>query len=349
MKLVCIGDILLPTEMIDEGIKGFDRYDVKKVSYFGPKTHEEMRVYIKKMEATGSRCEPVPEEIMKEFTDADVIMTHQCPIPSEVFDIAKNLKLLITNRGGIENIDIAAATAKKIPVIANPAHNANAVAEMTIGLMIAETRNIGRCHASMSIKHEWLENFPNFGRIHEIKGRTIGLVGLGTIGRIVAEYLSVFKAKLLVYDPYVKEEDIRAVGGRPTALNELLKTSDIISMHARVSPSSKGMIGEEQFRMMKPTAVFINTARSPLIDMNALYKALKEHWIMGAAIDNYDVEPIPRDNPLLELDNITFSCHKSGDTVEAFADSPAMVLNEAENFFNGKIPRFLMNPQVLEK
>lgn len=347
MKLVCIGDVLLHPEWMEEGSKEFKRYKDKKFFWFGPDNHDDMRVYIKKMETTGSRCEPVPEEIMEELKDADVIMTHQCPMPSEVFDEAHNLKLLITNRGGIENIDLSAATRAGIPVIANPAHNANAVAEMTVGLMIAETRNIGRCHASMAEHHKWLENFPNFGRIHELKGSTVGLVGFGTIGRIVAEKLSSFGVKLLVYDPYTEDADILALKGRPVGLEELLQDSDIVSLHARVSETSKGMIGEEQFRMMKPTAVLINTARSPLVDMDALYRALKDRRITGAAIDNYDVEPVSEDSPLLALDNITFSCHKSGDTVEAFANSPAMVFEEAEKFFQGIRPRFLMNPETL--
>lgn len=348
MKIVCIGDLLLPPEMMERATENFQRYDEKRYFYFGPKSHEEMRIYIKNMETAGSRCVPVPDDIMREIVDADVIQTHQCPIPSEVFEKAGHLKLLLTNRGGIENIDLGAATRAEIPVLANPAHNANAVAEMTIGLMIAETRNIGRCHASMRVNHQWLEHFPNFGRIHEMKGRTVGLIGFGTIGRAVAELLAAFKVKLLVYDPYVKEHEIREAGGEAVGLEELLRCSDIVSMHARVSETSKGMMGREQFWIMKKTAVFINTARSPLVDMDALYEALKEQWITGAAIDNYEVEPVPKDSPLLNLDNLTFSCHKSGDTVEAFADSPAMVLTQAERYFAGETPRFLMNPEVLK-
>ena len=206
---------------------------------------------------TGSRCVPVPDDIMREIRDADVIQTHQCPIPSEVFEKAKNLKLLLTNRGGIENIDLEAATKAGVPVIANPAHNANAVAEMTIGLMIAETRNIGRCHASMQVRHQWLENFPNFGRIHEMKGRTVGIIGFGTIGRTVAKLLAAFQVKLLVYDPYVKETEVQEAGGELVSLNKLLGCSDIVSMHARVSSTSRGMMGREQFRMMKETAVLL--------------------------------------------------------------------------------------------
>lgn len=99
MKIVCIGDLLLPPEMMERATENFQRYDEKRYFYFGPKSHEEMRIYIKNMETAGSRCVPVPDDIMREIVDADVIQTHQCPIPSEVFEKAGHLKLLLTNRG----------------------------------------------------------------------------------------------------------------------------------------------------------------------------------------------------------------------------------------------------------
>ena len=148
-----------------------------------------------------------------------------------------------------------------------------------------------------------------------MKGRTVGIIGFGTIGRTVARLLAAFQVKLLVYDPYVKEAEVLEAGGEAVSLEELLKRSDIVSMHARVSETSRSMMGREQFRMMKETAVFINTARSPLVDMDALYEALKERWITGAAIDTYEVEP---------------------------------VLGQAERYFAGEMPRFLMNPEVLK-
>ena len=348
MKIVNIGDVLLRPEMMEKALVGFERYKEKESFFFGPSTQSEMRAYIKHMEAVGSRCVPLPPEILEACRDADVLQVHQGPVPSEIFETAGKLKLVLVNRGGIENIDMEAACRAGVPVLANPAHNANSVAELTIGLMIAETRNIGRCHASMSVLHKWRETCPNSGRCHELKGRTVGLVGFGTIGRIVAQLLQAFQVHLLVYDPYIEPEKIAAVGGTSVSLEMLLQNSDIVSLHARVSESTRGMMGEAEFRMMKPTAVFINTARAPLVDTDALYKALSEQWITGAALDSYHIEPIPEDDRFLRLDNVTFCCHKGGDTVESFENSPYMVLSEAERFFGGELPRFLMNPQVLK-
>ena len=347
MKIVCVGDVLLPPEMMKAAMPAYSRYDKVKYFFFGPQTRTEMRAYIKKMEAEGSRCVPVTEEIMREIEDADVLQVHMMPVPSEVFDRAKKLKIVASNRGGVENIDIAAATAHNIPVIANPAHNANAVAEMTLGLILAETRNISRCHADLVYRGIWGEKFPNSGRIHELKSLTAGIIGFGTIARLVVSLLKAFRMQILVYDPFVPAGEIEAEGAKKVELNELLAGADIVSMHARVSDSTKGMMGREQFARMKPTAYFINTARPALVDMDALYQALESRTITGAAIDVFSREPLPADDPFLKLDNITMTCHKGGDTVESYADSPDMLLHETERFFAGQTPRFIMNPEVL--
>lgn len=349
MKIVSIGDVLLPPEMMEAPMGEFPRYDEAKYFFFGPQTRSEMRTYIKKMEKEGPMCVPVPEEILKEIEDADVLQVHMMPVPAEVFHRAKKLKFLMSNRGGIENIDIKAATENGVPVICNPAHNANGVAEMTVGLILAETRNIARCHASMSNRGEWLEKYPNSGQIHELSRKTAGLIGFGTIARIVVKLLKAFNMEILVYDPYVKEEEVAALGARKVDFDVLLANSDVVSMHARVSESTKGMMGSEQFSRMKKTAVFINTARPSLVDMNALFTALSERRIMGAAIDVFSSEPVDPADPLLKLENITMTCHKGGDTVESYADSPSMILYEAERFFNGETPRFLVNPETLKK
>lgn len=348
MKIVCVGDVLLPPEMMQAAAPGFPRYTDARYFFFGPATRGEMRAYIKKMELEGPMCVPFPEDILEEVEDADVLQVHMVPVPAEVFERAKNLKLVASNRGGYENIDIRAATAKGVPVICNPAHNANAVAEMTVGLILAETRNIARCHASMAKSGEWLEKYPNSGQIHELRRKTAGLIGFGTIARIVAKLLKAFEMDILVYDPYVNEKEVTGLGASKVDFDTLLAGSDIVSMHARVSETTRGMMGAEQFSRMKKTAVFINTARSSLVDMDALYTALKERRIMGAAIDVFSAEPASPSDPLLRLENITMSCHKGGDTVESYADSPAMVLHEAERFFAGDTPRFLVNPEVLK-
>lgn len=347
MKIVNVGDVLLTPEMMKAAVDTFPRYTDAKYFFFGPENRAEMRSYIKKMESEGPNCVPVPGEILKEIEDADVLQVHMLPVPEELFRRACKLKIVLSNRGGTENIDLKAATDRGIPVLCNPAHNANAVAEMTIGLILAETRNIARCHTSMSVYGKWYEKAPD-AEIHELKGKTAGLIGFGTIARIVAKLLKAFDMKILVYDPYVGQDVIESYGANKTDFDTLLSSSDIVSMHARVSESTRGMMGMEQFRKMKKTAFFINTARPALVDMDALYSALKDRVIAGAAIDVFPVEPVNLNDPLLKLDNLTMTCHKGGDTVESYANSPYMVLHEAERYFSGEKPRFLANTVPLK-
>ncbi|MDR1351731.1 MAG: 2-hydroxyacid dehydrogenase [Treponema sp.] len=344
MKIVCIGDTLLTAEMMRQGVEKFPRYTAAEYFTIGPSVRDELRTFVKKMETQGFDFIPLGEEVYTALNDAEVLQVHLAPVPARVFREAKELKLIISNRGGIENIDIKTATERNIPVLCNPAHNANAVAEMTIGLMIAETRNIARNHLSLMCDRKWYEFPPNAGRIHEMCSMTVGIVGYGMIGILVAALLAPFRCRVLVYDPYVTQD--MAVGNNVAlvpVLEELLEQSDIVSLHARVSEETRGMIGEAQLAKMKKTAVLINTARSALIDMDALYCTLKERGITGAAIDVFPTEPLPADSPLLELDNITLTCHKGGDTVESYCDSPAMVLEQGENYFQNKPVRFWVN------
>lgn len=349
MKIVSLGDILLTPEMMNEAIAGFPRYDEVKTFFYGPEDRSGMRAYIKSMERPdGYNCAPLPDEVYRELEDADVFHVHMAPVPEKVFEVGKKLKLVASNRGGTENLHVEAATKAGVPVIHNPAHNANAVAEMTIGMIIAEMRNIGRCHASMTRDKAWREAFPNSGNIHELYGKTVGLIGCGTIARLVIGMLKAFHVRILVTDPFVAPEEIEALGASPVDEETLLRNSDVVSIHTRVAPETIGMMGEKQFSLMKKTAVFINTARPALVDTAAMVRALQEKQIMGAALDVFDVEPIPKDDPLLALDNVTLSCHKGGDTVESFANSPAMILEQAEVLFGGGKPRFLLNPSVLK-
>jgi len=344
MKIVCIGDALIPSSMMRRWVEKFPRYTEAEYFDFGPHNRDEIRMYVKKMEAIGFDCEPLPDKIIEAAKDADVIQVHLAPISKVLLERTEKLKLILSNRGGLENIDLQTASKRSIAVLCNPAHNANAVAEMTIGLLLAETRNIARNHMSLALDGRWYENPPNAGRIHELSSMTVGLAGFGTIGRIVVNLLRAFRTKILVYDPFVSAAEIEACGATPvTELSDLLKGSDVVSLHARVSEQTKGMIGAAELNMMRPGAILINTARPALIDMDALYVALNECRISGAAIDVFPIEPIPPDYPLLSLKNVTLTCHKGGDTVESYADSPEMVLKEGETYFTSGIPQFWAN------
>ncbi len=190
---------------------------------------------------------------------------------------------------------------------------------------------------------EWREKYPNSSDIPELDGAVAGLVGLGTIGHLVAQKLSCFNCGILVYDPYTPKEKIEGCGYRyAESLNSLLEQADYVSLHARVTDETRGMMGDDEFKRMKSSAVLINTARPALVDTGALCRALENNIIRGAAVDVFDQEPVDPDNPLLKLDNITLTNHRGGDTTNSYKKSPGMLYRELERYYAGETPRFFI-------
>jgi D-3-phosphoglycerate dehydrogenase len=237
------------------------------------------------------------------------------------------------------------ATQRGILVIHTPNHNAQAVAEYTIGLMLAETRNIARSHYSLK-QGTWQEQYPNSSFIPELNELKIGIVGYGQNGQLVAKKLKSFETHILICDPFVSDDVILKDGYEPVNLDTLFAEADIISLHVRLTAQTKSMIGAAEFRKMKPSAYLINTARSGLVDTNAMIMALQENTIKGAAIDVFDAEPLPKDSPLIQLDNLTLTNHRAGDTRNSYWNAPNIMRKELLTFIGGGKPRFLANPKV---
>lgn len=336
MKFTAVADVFLKQDYYQSALAKYPGYECLGIPYFGVPDRTEMRKIVHDIETKGSEaCEP-PAELWDLIEETEVLMVHLCPVSEKLLSRAKNLKLILVNRGGTENVNVEAATARGIPVLSNPAHNANAVAEFTVGLMVAETRNIARGHKALMCGGEWRERFPNSGVIFELVGQTIGLIGFGTIARLVVKKLQGWDVDVVVYDPYVSENDPDLVkyNCRKAELNEVLSTADIVSLHARAS-GDKPLIGREELALMKPSAYLINTARSYLVDYDALYETLRDGKIRGAALDVFQSEPIKPDHPMLTLDNVTLTNHRGGDTVNSYSDSPAMLLCEAKKWREG--------------
>ena len=283
---------------------------------------------------------PTQEELER-LKDAEVILSHLFTIPREVFEAAPKLRYILSARGGVENIDLKAAHEHGVSVIHCPAHNAIAVAEYAIGLMIAESRNIARADRGLR-SGTWIEKYPDSAAIPELRGSNVGIIGFGTIGRLVAERLQVFGAKILVSDPFVPAEAVTAAGCEPVSKEELLRRSDFVTLHGRIGAGDPPIIGEQELREMKPTAVLVNTARAVLVDMEALYTALKEHWIMGAAVDVFPMEPLPKDYKLLTLDNITLTNHRGGDTINSYIKAPELLLQQFDELLTTGTTRCLI-------
>ena len=213
--------------------------------------------------------------------------------------------------------------------------------------MFAEARNIARSHSSIK-QGVWQKNFANSDFTPEIMGKTLGLVGFGYIGKLVAQKLSGYNLKVLVYDPYFSEEALAECNAVKVTKEELFSQSDFISIHARYTESTKGLIGKDEIALMKPTAILINTARAGLIDEEALFVALKNKKIGGAAMDVHSTEPLENGSRWLELDNVTLTSHIAGTTAEALSNSPYLLVRDINKLLAGEKPQFILNPEVLE-
>lgn len=343
MKILAICDHFVRPEHCEECFAKYPEFELKTV-FFGYEDRIIMRDVFHKIEKEGPEAYPVPEEAYREIEDADVVMSHICPIPADLIARGKKLRAILSNRGGLENIDVEAASARNIPIFNNPAHNANGVSELAVGLMITESRNVVRSHMGLT-EHNWRENYNNTGNIWELKGKTVGIIGFGNIGHLVAEKLNVFGCKLLVNDIAIDPEDelLQRLPIRVVDLPTLMKESDVVTLHAR---SEELILTRELFALMKPSAFFINTARAHMVDYTALYEILRDKKIMGAAIEVHPVEPLPEDYPFLTLDNVTLTTHRGGDTINAYSDSPEMLVTDYNRYLSGKKPRFFVNPRV---
>ncbi len=235
-------------------------------------------------------------------------------------------------RGGTENVDVPFATGRGIAVLNTPGRNARAVAECTMGMILSEIRNIARAHGRLKCG-EWRRSFPNSDAIPELYEKTVGLVGFGAVGRLVAGYLAAFGSRVVAYDPYFQGD-----AGSVTLVNleTLLGQSDVVSIHARLSDETHHLIGEKELGLMKRSAVLVNTARSGLIDERALVRALRERRIIGAALDVFDTEPLPADHELESLDNVTITPHLAGSTIDAFRNSPKLMACHLARLLRGE-------------
>ena len=289
-------------------------------------------------------------EVLKIIDDVEVLLTHTAPITRKVIEAARKLRVVGAARGGPVNINWKACTERGIPVLYAPGRNSGAVAEFTVGLMLAQSRNITRSHMSLMTQKRWRGDLYTYDVIgSELNCSVVGLIGLGAIGRKVARLAQGFGARVLVYDPYIPAETIRQMGCEPVDLDTLLKESDLVSLHARLTKETKGLMDEREIGLMKKTAYLINTARGELIQHQALYQGLKEKRIAGAALDIFEAEPPPEDSPLYQLDNVTATTHLAGASIQA-SEIGARVLCEGLYDFivKGETPRYCVNPDFIE-
>lgn len=322
-KILAVGDSLISAEMMRQGLSDLETVAELKVTSWQHPSIEELQAANRQVEEQGPEGIDLPVALQTEISQASLLIVQFTPINRQLIEKSPKLKAIFVLRAGVENIDLVAAKERQIEVVNLSGRNARAVAEFTVGLILAEIKNIGRSHNELQAG-KWRKGFPNEGQIIELKERKIGLIGFGKIGFLVTELLSGFSCQFLVYDPYVKQADLPR--GRVVSLEELLVNSDVVSLHARSTPETYQLMNQNRFDLMKPTAYFINTARSHLVDEEALIETLTAKKIMGAALDVFDNEPLAKEHPLLQLDNVTLTPHIAGTTVDAFGGSPGLMV-----------------------
>lgn len=349
LKPLILGDAMIPQEGF---VKAWEKYfaaDYGKDVVHGDFESDWDQLQYRRLEVEkqGPEIEEVDPLILEKGNDRDMLMGLFVPVSSKVMDAMPNLRVVGVSRAGLENVNVEEASKRGILVFNVMGRNAHAVSDFTIGLMLSEARNIARAHSSIK-DGGWQKTFVNSDFVPELNGKTIGLVGFGYIGSLVAKKLSGFDVDIICYDPYTSKESLAAHNVTKVELNDLFERSDFVSMHARLGDDNRHMIGKEQFDLMKPTAIFINTARAGLVDYDALCDALEEKKILGAALDVFETEPIEEGNRILTLDNVTLTTHIAGTTADALGNSPFLLMEDLRRLFDGQEANFIVNKEVLE-
>ena len=271
------------------------------------------------------------------LADAEILVTHLAPVNGWLLDRCPELKLIGVSRGGPVNIDMKAARARGVAVVNAPGRNASAVAEFTIGAILAETRLITKGHASLR-QGVWRGDLYRADLTgEELSELTVGIIGYGHIGTRVVRLLKPFGCRILVDDPYVRlSPEDAADGVEQVDLDTLLKRSDVVSLHARVTPETTGFLAAPQFARMKRGSYFINTARGPMVDYQALHDALASGHLRGAMLETFWQEPPPPDAPLLRLENVTLTPHIAGASLKTVKIAARMVADEVGRYLRGE-------------
>ncbi len=278
--------------------------------------------------------------------DADYILTSFFPtISAAVMDAAPNLKAIVKYGVGVDNIDIPAATARGVMVVNCPEYGSNTVADHAFALIMALARKIIPIDRATR-ETGWVWPSPEFRGV-DLGGKTLGLIGLGAIGRAMARRAAGFGMTLIASDPYVTSDTAAEYGVTLVDLPELLARADFVSIHCILTPETRGLIGEAELRAMKQSAYLVDVSRGAIIDDGALLSALREDWIAGAGMDVFQVEPLPVGFPLFDLDNVIVTSHLAWYTEEADARLAAECMARTEELLAGETPRNLKNREAL--
>jgi len=284
------------------------------------------------------------DEVIARTRDADALVVTFSPVTRGVMGALEGLKVVVRTGVGYDVIDVPAATELGVIVVNIPDLWVREVANHALALLLAWNRKIITLDRQVH-SGAWGGGVPgaHTGSLH---GETVGIVGLGNIGSAFARRVAAFETKVIACDPYVDDKHFAALGVERVSLEALAERADYVSVHTLLNAETHHLIGEAFFRRMKPTAILINTSRGPVVDEQALARALKDKRLAGAALDVWEQEPVAADNPLLKMDNVIATSHAAYFSSPAVAQVPRRCGEEAARVLTGQRPLNVVNPEV---
>ncbi|WP_299093804.1 C-terminal binding protein [uncultured Metabacillus sp.] len=321
-----------------------EKYKVAVTDYEYKNLQIEKEVLAKaNMELIIAQCD-TEDEVIAACKDADGLINQYAPITRKVIESLPNLKIISRYGVGVNTIDVEAATERGIMVTNVSDYCVDEVADHAFSLLLASARKIVQLNNAVK---QGVWDYKLGIPIYRLRGRVLGLVGFGKIPQNLAEKARAFGLELLIYDPYISDKTADKYAARLVGLNELMQLSDFISVHSPLTKATEAMISDEQFSLAKPEAFIINTSRGPVIDEQALIRALEEGKIAGAALDVIEKEPINPANPLLKMDNVILNPHIAWYSEQSEVELRQKATQNAADALQGKRPKYLVNDEVI--
>jgi len=289
------------------------------------------------------------DEVIAAVRDADVIVVNMVKFTPRVIDALTKCKRIIRHGAGYDNVNVAACTARGIPLAYCPDYCADEVAEQAIALIFACARQVPQSRKVLDdsmARGKW--DFTPIAKCYRVAGRTLGIIGCGRIGsRVLAKLRHFGFGTILVCDPYLAQTRLRELDITPVAHERVFREADFITIHTPLNDETRHMVNRRTLALMKPTAYLVNTSRGPMVDHEALAEALREHRIAGAGIDVYDTEPPEMTYPLKDLENAILTPHLSWYSEDAAWKIRVDIVEDIDRALDGRPPRWCVNEDAL--
>jgi D-3-phosphoglycerate dehydrogenase / 2-oxoglutarate reductase len=330
MRILAVGDSYMPPRYFEEAFAALDGHDVSCRQIDDTRRFEPASASERKLQ----EYQGAPGEVVEWMPGVEVLVVQGAPVTDEVLDASADLKLVGCARGGPVNVDVAAVTARGLPLVNTPGKNAQAVADLTLAFLVMLARGLPRAQRFLAEGNRLRDNWEGAKFIgSDLRRHVLGLVGYGAVGHLVAERARPFGMSVLVYDPFVSAG---AIGVEQVAtLDELLARADFVSLHARASADNENIIDAAALAAMKPGAYLVNTARETLVDEDALDAALESGRLAGAALDVVRTSAETGPHRLLRHDNVVLTPHLGGATHETLLQGAEMLAEEIRRFAAG--------------